>query len=131
MQEQIKVVFRNVAQSIALENLIREKVEALEKINNRIIGCQAAIEKPQKNRQSSGLYRVRLDITFPPRHEIVVKKESKISGGFDNLALLVNRAFRIAIRQLENIKEKKCIRAKMRPRRNRYENLTFHSFPQK
>jgi ribosome-associated translation inhibitor RaiA len=131
MQEQIKVVFRNVLQSIALENHIREKIEALEKIHNRIIGCQATIEKPQKTKEASGLYRVRLDITFPPRHEIVIKKESKISGHYKNLELLVNNAFKVAIRRLENLKEKKCIRAKVRSRRNRYDNLTFQSFPEK
>lgn len=89
---------------------MREKVEALEKINNRIISCQATIEKPQKNKESNGLYRVRF-------------------GRYKNLELLINNAFKVAIRRLENLKEKKCVRAKMRSRRNRYDNLTFQSFP--
>ncbi len=131
MQEQIKVVFRNVLQSIAVENFIHEKVAALEKIHSRIIGCQVTIEKPQKTKEASGLYRVRLDITFPPKHEIVIKKESKISGRYQNLVLLINSAFKIAVRKLEELKEKKCVRAKIRSRRNRYDNLTFHSFPEK
>ena len=116
MPMHMKVVFRNIALRSVLGDYIRKKIKALEKINNRIICCHVTIEKPQESRQAGGLHRIILDITLPRRQEIVVKKELKISGRYNNLAMLINNAFKIAIWQLEDLKDRQSGHAKARPK---------------
>ena len=107
MQTELEVHFRNCEQNTALDELIRQEASRLNKAYNRIVSFKAAIEKPQKTNDPSGLYRVKLDITLPPRHKIIVKKEANNSGSLSNISALIRSAFKIAFRRLDVINEKR------------------------
>jgi ribosome-associated translation inhibitor RaiA len=84
-----------------LEARIRQKVAKLERFCDHIIGCRVALERPQRHQRSGNPYRVRIDVTVPPGHEIVVSCDPHKSEMHDDLAVVVNRAFKAAARQLK------------------------------
>ena len=75
MQIPLEISYRDVNKTDELEDLIREKINKLEKICDYITSCRIAVEKPQKNLNYGSPYRIRIDLRIPPGHEIVIKRE--------------------------------------------------------
>lgn len=112
MQDPLKVFFHNVPKTTGLYNIICVKAAHLEKVYARITDCRVAFEKPQKSKEPGGLYRVKIVILLPRRETLTVKKESKSSGAYAELSVLIRDAFEAAERKLEKIKEKEYMPAK-------------------
>ena len=103
MQLPLELTFRDDTKSDAIENLIREKADKLDRYHPRIMSCRVAVEQPH-HRESPG-YRVRLDITVPPGTEIVVERGGTAKGEDGDLHALVLDAFDAARRQLQKLAE--------------------------
>jgi hypothetical protein len=106
MQEPLEVIYRHLDGSPQLDDFIQKHVEKFDHIFDRITSCQLVIEKAQKSVLPGGLYKVRISILMPRRHNMVVKKEANINGTFQKLSLLIGSALKAAIREVEKIKEK-------------------------
>ncbi|MBI4527538.1 MAG: HPF/RaiA family ribosome-associated protein [Deltaproteobacteria bacterium] len=103
MEVPLEVTFRNVPKSPAIDSLIRKKAAKLDKVCDHITSCRVAIEKPHEHQQSGNPFRVRIDITIPPGHEMVITRNSGEGERRDNLASVVRSAFDSALRQLKEL----------------------------
>jgi ribosome-associated translation inhibitor RaiA len=118
MQIPPEITYRHVPKRTDLEARIRQKVAKLERFCNHIIGCRVALEQPQRHQRSGNPYRVRIDITVPPGQEIVVSYDPHKSEMHDDLAVVVNRAFKAAARRLKTLvaRQRGEVKAREEPR---------------
>jgi ribosome-associated translation inhibitor RaiA len=77
MQVPLKVTFRNVRKTPDIETLIGKQTAKLERVCNHIVSCHMAVEKPQEPHRTGNPFRVRIDVTVPPQHELVVNAKDK------------------------------------------------------
>jgi cold shock CspA family protein/ribosome-associated translation inhibitor RaiA len=80
----------------ALESLIRERAEGLEKFYPRLIRCHVTIEGPGNHHRTGGPFDVRVDLSVPGK-ELVVTRQSG-----EDVVLVVRDAFDAARRQLQD-----------------------------
>ncbi|KPJ58235.1 MAG: hypothetical protein AMJ42_03620 [Deltaproteobacteria bacterium DG_8] len=106
MKVPLKISYRNVQKTEDIDELIREKCTKLEQICSYITSCRIAIERPQEHQQIGNPYRVRLDITVPPGHELVVKRGVSKGEMHEELAFVIRKVFNSARRQLRKLTEK-------------------------
>jgi ribosome-associated translation inhibitor RaiA len=74
MQVPLTVTFRNVQKNAGVENLIRNQAAKLERACDHIVSCRVAVEKPQEHQKSGNSFRVRIDVTVPPEHELIATR---------------------------------------------------------
>lgn len=107
MQKPLELTFRDVAKSPELEETIRRKVARLEKFCDYIIGCRVLVERHHKGHEPGGpRHLVRIALTVPPGHEIVVTKDGQSPDVSDDLRTVLNRAFQAAERELKKLVER-------------------------
>jgi hypothetical protein len=63
------------------------------------------VERPQKRPEVGNPYRVRIDMTVPPGHEVVVKNEPGRGNTHDPLDVVIRDAFDTASRRLRKLVE--------------------------
>lgn len=102
----LEISVKNLEKTETMEELIREKTEKLERVCDHIAGCHVSVEKPQEHVKSGTPYRVRIDLTVPPSHELVAKQEPGQGEIHDGLETVIRKAFAKAERQLKKLVEK-------------------------
>jgi cold shock CspA family protein/ribosome-associated translation inhibitor RaiA len=65
MEIPLKVTFRNMPPSKAVEDNIREKAAKLDSLFDRIMRCQVIVEAPHRHHHKGKAYQVRIDLTVP------------------------------------------------------------------
>jgi cold shock CspA family protein len=115
MQIPLEITFRDVVKTEALENLIRDRAKRLEKYNNNIIGCRVAVERPNATPNNVNPYRVRIDITVPPGHEIVVERKPGNKDPELDVRTVIRTAFDAARKQLQKLNQKQRRDVKFHP----------------
>lgn len=115
MQLPLDISYRGVEKSPALDDLIRSKAEKLDDVCDHIIGCHVAVEKTHTHPSHGTPYRVRLDMTVPPGHEIAVTKNPGEGVQYDSVESVIRDAFDAARRQLKELNEKQQNRVKSHP----------------
>jgi len=107
MKVPLEITFRGVEKTDFLEELVREKAAALERVSDEIISCRVAVEAPQQHQRGGRPFRVRINLNVPPGHEVAVKREA--SGGtiHDELPSVIRSAFDAARRKVQSLTEKK------------------------
>lgn len=86
-----------------IEAKIRQQVDRLDRFHNNINSCRVAVEKPHESPDSGNPYRVRIDVTVPPGHEIVAEKGLGDADLHDDLSTVVIEAFQAVERQLREL----------------------------
>lgn len=99
----LEISYRDVEKTEAIDNLIREKASKLEKVCDHIVSCRVAVEKPHEFVRTGNKYRVRLDISVPPGHSVIVNKEPGRTKMHDPLPAVIREAFKAAERQLREL----------------------------
>lgn len=100
MQVPLQITFRGMSPSPAIESLIRQRSERMERFNDRIIRCHVVVGVPHRHSRKGREFTVHLDITTP-RGEIAVSRDSKRDGAHEELDIAVRDAFDVATRRLE------------------------------
>ncbi|MEJ2053650.1 MAG: HPF/RaiA family ribosome-associated protein [Calditrichaceae bacterium] len=106
MRIPLEISYRNVEKTTQIEKLIHEKVERLEKICDTVMSCRVAVEKTQKHMQSGNPYRVRIEVTVPPGHTIISKREPGEGDMHHDIPAVLRDTFKAAERQLKDNSEK-------------------------
>src|SRR5437868_4543274 len=106
MQLPVNITYRGVAKSDDIDQLIMEKASRLEKFCDHINRCDVAIEQPNHAHQKGNPFRVRIDVTVPPGHELVAEEKQVDNGTHDPLAKVVHDAFKTMERQLRHLVER-------------------------
>lgn len=76
MKSPLKITFRHMPPSKAIEDNIREKADKLDSLYDDIMSCRVTIEAPHRHHHKGNAYVVRVDI-FVPGGELVVNREPK------------------------------------------------------
>lgn len=115
MQVPLKITFRNIRKTADIEVLIGKQAVKLERVCHYIVSCRIAVEKPQEHQKTGNPFRVRLDVTVPPEHELVVIRESSEGELHDRLPTVLRKAFDAMRRQLEKLTAKQRKEIKSHP----------------
>lgn len=115
MQVPVQVTFRDVPKSEAIDDLVHELAKKLERVCDHIDSCRVAIERPHKHVNNNGEYRVRLDLTVPPGHEVVVTKEGGDGSPHQDVQAILREAFHVAQRRLQKLTEQQREKVKRHP----------------
>ncbi len=119
MQKALRLRWRNVTPSEAVEEHVREEVERLERFHGRITGCEVTLESPSRHhRNGAQKYRVRIELTIPGGTLVVARDRARNAAQSD-LYLAVGLAFREAKRQLQDHVHELQTRVKLRAARAR------------
>lgn len=100
MEKPLKITFRDMEPSAAIEADVRDKVAKLEELYDRITGCRVVIEQPHRHRHQGKLIHVRIDLTVPGK-ELVVSHEPP-DHAHEDAYVAVRDAFHAMKRQLED-----------------------------
>jgi cold shock CspA family protein/ribosome-associated translation inhibitor RaiA len=103
MKVPMELAFRNVEKTDALLDLINKKVAKLERVCGYISSCRIAIERDQLHQDAGNPWRIRIDMTVPPGHELVVRRESSEGYLHDPLPMMIRLAFDAAQKQLKKL----------------------------
>lgn len=115
MQVPLDVMYRDVEKTDSLEELIRSKVEKLEEACDHIIGCHVAVERAHESPDHGSPYRVRVDVTVPPGHEITASKNPAEAVQYVPLETVIRDTFEAARRQLMELNERQQDHTKSHP----------------
>ena len=103
MQIPLELSFRGLKGTPDLQSQIRRRVDKLERFHSRITGCRVVVERPHEHPTGGHPFRVRIDVTVPPKHEIVVDKRPGDHDLGDDLTTVINNAFEATERQLKEL----------------------------
>src|SRR5437588_9922996 len=106
MQLPVNITYRGVAKSDDIDQLIMEKAARLEKFCDHINRCAVAIEQPNHTHSKGNPFRVRIDVTVPPGHELVAEEKQIDNGTHDPLAKVIHDAFKTMERELRRVVDK-------------------------
>lgn len=106
MQLPIEISYRGVEKSHQLEQFIRSKAERLDHFCDHISRCDVVIEQPNHSQHNGNPFRVRIDLTVPPGHELVVDEKQSEHEMHEPLSKVINDAFKTMERQLKSLVEK-------------------------
>lgn len=98
------ITYRHIDPSPAVETLIGRRVRKLERINDRIVGCDVTLEAPQKERRKGRVYSVRVVLRIPGPDLSAARTVAQGSAR-DDVLLAMNRAFSAAETQLKRQKK--------------------------
>ncbi|MGF1515136.1 MAG: HPF/RaiA family ribosome-associated protein [Elainellaceae cyanobacterium] len=115
MQVPLELSYRDVERSEAIDALIQEKVEKLEEACDHISHCSIVVERAHVRPDSGSPFRVRIDLTVPPGHEIVAEKSPDQGVQYMPLDAVIREAFDAARRQLVELNERQTGQVKTHP----------------
>lgn len=115
MQVPPEITYRGVEKTAALDSLIHTKVDKLEEVCDHIMSCQVAVEKIHESPDHGSPYRVRVDVTVPPGHEITADKNPSEPVQYVPLDAVIRDTFDAVRRQLVELVERQQGRTKAHP----------------
>ncbi len=96
----------NVERTVRLESIISERAQKLDHFCDHIISCRVAIERPHHAASSGNPYRVRIDVTVPPGHELVVDKGPPNVPFDESLETTIIESFKVMERRLKELTDR-------------------------
>jgi cold shock CspA family protein/ribosome-associated translation inhibitor RaiA len=115
MQIPVDITFKELARSDALEARVREWVDKLERVYDRIVRCEVMIETPHRHHRNGRQYHVRIRLTVPGG-EIVASHDPGPDETHEDAYVALRDAFTAARRQLEDHVRKSLRRGEGRPK---------------
>jgi ribosomal subunit interface protein len=106
MQRPIRITFKEMEPSDAVETCVQEHAAKLEKFYDPIIHCHVVVEAPDRHSIHGGLYGIHIDITVPG-DEVVVSHQGPKDQAHEDVYVALRDAFRAARRQLQDVARKK------------------------
>ncbi len=115
MKIPLEIAFKGIPHTDEIETLIRAEAAKLDRVCDYITSCRVAVEKRQQHQEAGNPYRIRIGMTVPPGHELVVKREPSMGDMHDPLEIVIKRAFTAAARQLRKLVEQQRGEVKAHP----------------
>ena len=101
----VEITFHNMDHSDAVEARVREKVERLEKLSDRLSHCRVTIEAPHKHHRKGNTYRVRILLSMP-QGQVAVSRDPGDAHAHEDIYVAIRDAFHAAERQLKERRQK-------------------------
>lgn len=103
MQVPLEITYRNVEKTEDIDRLIREKMAKIEKICNYIVSCHVVIEHPQEYQNAGNPYQIRIEMSIPKNHYIVVKHGMGKEDMHLPLSTVIRKAFDAVRKQVREL----------------------------
>jgi cold shock CspA family protein/ribosome-associated translation inhibitor RaiA len=97
----LRITFRGMTSSEAVEQAIRDRVDKLERFVLRITDCRVVVHAPHRHRHTGEIYTVRIDLRIPGA-EIVVNRDAAVTAEHNDVYVAIRDAFDAARRKLED-----------------------------
>lgn len=97
----VKLTFRDIEPSPAVEARIRKQAERLTNFYDRIMGCRVVVSAPERRHHRQRLYSVRLQIVVPGGN-LWINRGSKLDRSHADMYVAIRDAFAAATRRLED-----------------------------
>ncbi|HTR56001.1 MAG TPA: HPF/RaiA family ribosome-associated protein [Kofleriaceae bacterium] len=101
MEIPVDTTYKDVGRTEALDRRIREWVDKLERVFDRIVRCEVLIETPHRHHRQGRAYHVRVRLTVPGG-ELVASHDPGPDGAHEDVYVALRDAFTAARRQLED-----------------------------
>jgi ribosomal subunit interface protein len=98
----LRITFRDIDPSPAMETRIRERFEKLERLGARITSCHVVISEPHRHQRKGEAINVRIDLKVPGQ-EIVINREPGADPDHADAYVAIRDAFDTARRRLEDV----------------------------
>jgi cold shock CspA family protein/ribosome-associated translation inhibitor RaiA len=112
MQLPVEISYRGVTKSEKTDALVRSKARHLDKFCDHISRCDVIIEQPNHAQQSGNPFRVRIDVTIPPGHELVSDERPVKHEMHEPLSKVINDAFKHMERQVKDLVQRQRLDVK-------------------
>ncbi len=96
----LTISYRGLDASPSVEQQVRDRVEALARLHDRITACKVVLEARHKHHQGN-IFHVSIDLTVPGR-EIVVNRDPGAHHAHADAHVAIRDAFDAARRQLQD-----------------------------
>lgn len=106
----LQIVFHGFDRSDAVEAVVREKAQHLDRFSTDIMSCRVAVDLLQKHRHQGRPFGVRIDLTLPGRELVVNRVEN------EDVYVALRDAFDDMKRQLEDAVRQRRGLEKLHPR---------------
>ena len=110
LQTPPEITFHNLDSSPALEAEIRQRIEKLERLYDRLIGVRVSIEALHNQHRTGNVYECHINLMVPGPDLVVSRKPHKAKEKYQNpdAYTAVRDAFQAAERQLKEYKQKQA-----------------------
>jgi len=96
----LRITFRHMDPSPALEARIRRKAKELEQFFDRITSCHVVVQCRHKHHQQGNLFDIRVDLSVPGS-QLIAGRNHAFDHSHEDAHVAVRDAFDAARRQLE------------------------------
>lgn len=106
MDRPLDIAFHNATPSAAIETVIREHVDKLERKYPHLTGCRVSVEALHQQHRTGNVYEVHIVLSVPGQ-DLAVSREPhhlKEKAAHTDLQASIREAFRAAERQLDSYK---------------------------
>jgi cold shock CspA family protein/ribosome-associated translation inhibitor RaiA len=101
MEQPVRITFKGIPASAAVETRIREEVEELAQFHDGILRCHVVVEQAHRHQRQGNLYAVRIDLTAPG-HVVVAGRSPAQHHAHEDVYVAIRDAFAAARRQLQD-----------------------------
>lgn len=105
MQIPVEITFRDIERSEAVEARIRDWVDKLERVYDRITRCEVVIQEPHRHHHKGRQFHIRIRTTVPGA-DLVTSHDPGDNGRHEDVYVAVSDAFHAMKRQLEDYSRK-------------------------
>jgi ribosomal subunit interface protein len=99
MQQALRITFKDIPRSAAVETHIREHVDKLEQFSQGIISCSVVIEQPQRHQSQGKLFNIHIKLNVPGK-ELVATNNAQ-----EDIYVSIRDAFDDMRKQLQTYKD--------------------------
>ncbi len=107
MQTPLELNFHDVDRSPWSEQLIRERVDRLERYSDEIVSCHVIVSQPHQHQHKGNPYKVNIEVRLPQNRRLVVNQEPDMVEQESRLSPVINAAFDAMERRLEKSGEER------------------------
>lgn len=97
----LRIAYRDVGASPAIERRIRREVEKIGKFHRRLTACQVHVSAPHRHQRRGKLYSVRIRLLFPGG-SLWINRGSTLDQAHEDVYVAIRDAFAAATRRLED-----------------------------
>ncbi len=101
MEYEPHIRFRGMEPSPSVEEVIRERIERLQRFCDRIIACNVVVDAPHRHTRQGKIYHVHADVLVPGK-KIVVGREPEKNHAHEDVYVAIRDCFNALQRQLED-----------------------------
>lgn len=107
MDRPLEIAFHNMSQSDSLEQLVRDRVDKLDRRYGRLIGCRISVEALHRQHQSGNLYECHVVMSVPGRDLAISREPHRARDEYahPDVRVCIREAFDAAERQLLEYKD--------------------------